>query len=289
MVSLTGKVAIITGAGSGMGQAAALLMAERGACIVAADIAPDRAEATAALIHARGGEALACGADISSEADWQTVTRATLDRHGRIDVLYNNAADLRPEIYGRDAAIALEEMDVALWDHVLAVNLRGTMLGCKHVVPQMATQGSGSIINASSNAAAAGQETTMAYAASKAGVNVLTQYVATAYGQRGIRCNAIAPGLVVSEAVKAGLDPALVRVFEDNILTPYTGLPEDVAEVAAFLASDAARYITGQVIAVDGGLTAHAPYYADLRRLRGAAEGQGEISKGAPADGPPHP
>jgi NAD(P)-dependent dehydrogenase (short-subunit alcohol dehydrogenase family) len=153
----------------------------------------------------------------------------------------------------------------------MAVNLRGTMLGCKLVIPEMTRQGGGSIINASSNASASGQETTMAYGASKGGVNVLTQYVATAYGQRGIRCNAISPGLVISAEMKASLTPEFLRIFEDNILTPYTGIPEDVAEVAAFLASDAARYVTGQIIAVDGGLTAHAPYYSDFRRARDQA------------------
>ena len=268
MVLLEGKVGIITGAASGMGRAAALLMAERGARIVVADIAGDRAAAVVELIRSRGGEAASCGGDIASEADWRSVVSTAMDSFGRIDILYNNAADLRPEIYGRDAEIALEDMDVPLWDHVMAVNLRGTMLGCKQVIPEMTRQGGGSIINASSNAAASGQETTMAYGASKAGVNVLTQYVATAYGKRGIRCNAIAPGLVVSAEMKASLAPDLVRIFEDNILTPYTGVPEDVAEVAAFLASDAARYVTGQIIAVDGGLTAHAPYYSDLRRAR---------------------
>ena len=268
MTALAGKVGIITGGGSGMGQAAALLMAERGARIVVADVSAENAEAAAQMIRSRGGEAIGCQGDIASEADWRTVIAATLDAYDRIDILYNNAADLRPEIYGRDATISLEEMDVDLWDHVMAVNLRGTMLGCKHVIPVMTRQGGGSIINASSNAADSGQETTMAYGASKAGVNILTKYVATAYGQCGIRCNAIAPGLVVSSERKAMLDPELVRIFEDNILTPYTGVPEDVAEVAAFLASDASRYITGQVIAVDGGLTAHAPYYSDFRRLR---------------------
>ncbi len=268
MGSLEGKVGIITGAASGMGRAAALLMAERGARIVVADIAADKAAVTVDLIRSRGGEAISCGGDISSESDWRSVVSQAMDSYGRIDILYNNAADLRPEIYGRDASIGLEDMDVSLWDHVLAVNLKGTMLGCKHVIPHMTCQGGGSIINASSNAASSGQETTMAYGAAKAGVNVLTQYIATAYGQRGIRCNAIAPGLVVGPEVKASLDPSLLRIFEDNILTPYTGLPEDVAEVAAFLASDASRYITGQIIAVDGGLTAHAPYYSDLRRAR---------------------
>lgn len=269
MTSLAGKVAIITGAGSGMGQASALLMAERGARVLVADIAADRAAATVDLIRARAGEASSCTGDIASEADWQSVVETALATYGRIDILYNNAADLRPQTHGRDASIGLEDMDVPLWDHIMAVNLRGTMLGCKYVIPVMTRQANGSIINASSNAAAAGQETGMAYAASKAGVNMLTQYVATAYGKRGIRCNGIAPGLVVSDAVKASLAPDFVRIFEDNILTPYTGVPEDVAEVAAFLASDAARYITGQVIAVDGGITAHSTYYADLRRARG--------------------
>jgi NAD(P)-dependent dehydrogenase (short-subunit alcohol dehydrogenase family) len=268
MISLEGKVAIVTGGASGMGRAAAFLMAERGAHVVVADIAGDRAAETAEQIGSRGGKAIGCGGDIASEEDWRRIVADVVAACGGIDILYNNAADLRPETYGRDASIALEEMDVALWDHILAVNLRGTMLGCKHVISEMTRRGGGSIINASSNAASSGQETTMAYGASKAGVNALTQYVATAYGQRGIRCNAIAPGLVVSTEVKASLDPDLVRIFEENILTPYTGLPEDVAQVAAFLASDAARYVTGQIIAVDGGLTAHAPYYSDLRRAR---------------------
>lgn len=268
MVSLADKVAIVTGAASGMGRATALLLAQRGARVVVADIAADRAAVVAETIRANGGEAIACSGDIASEADWRQVVATAVETYGGIDVLHNNAADLRPETYGRDAAIALEDMDVALWDHVMAVNLRGTMLGCKHVIPEMTRRGRGSIINVSSNAALSGQETTMAYGASKAGVNVLTQYVATAYGERGIRCNAIAPGLVVSAEIKAALDPKLVQIFEDNILTPYTGVPEDVAEVAAFLASDAARYVTGQIIAVDGGLTAHAPYYSDLRRAR---------------------
>lgn len=268
MVSLAGKVAIVTGGASGMGRAAAILMAQRGARVVVADIAVDRAAVVADAIRSASGEAIACGGDISSEADWQNVIATAMEAFGRIDILHNNAADLRAETYGRDASIALEDMDVALWDSMMAVNLRGTMLGCKHAIPAMKANGGGSIINVSSNAALAGQETTMAYGASKAGVNVLTQYVATAYGKHGIRCNAIAPGLVVSDEVKAALDPGLVRIFEENILTPYTGVPEDVAEVVAFLASDAARYVTGQIIAVDGGLTAHAPYYSDLRRLR---------------------
>lgn len=271
MISLAGKVAIVTGAASGMGRAAVVLMAQRGARVVVADIAAERASLAADEIRAAGGEAIACGGDIASEADWQRVVATAVKAYGRIDILHNNAADLRPETYGRDASIALEDMDVELWDHMMSVNLRGTMLGCKHVIPEMTRCGGGSIINVSSNAALAGQETTMAYGASKAGVNVLTQYVATAYGKRGIRCNAIAPGLVVSNEVKAALDPGLVRIFEENILTPYTGVPEDVAEVVAFLASDASRYVTGQIIAVDGGLTAHAPYYSDLRRMRGEA------------------
>lgn len=271
MKSLVGKVAIITGAASGMGQATAMLMAKRGARVVVADLAADRGAKVAESIKSSGGEAIACSGDIASEADWRRLVAATIATYGGVDILHNNAADLRPETYGRDASIALEDMDVELWDHMMAVNLRGTMLGCKHVIPEMMRQGGGSIINVSSNAALAGQETTMAYGASKAGVNVLTQYVATAYGKRGIRCNAVAPGLVVSSEVKAALDPGLIRIFEENILTPYTGVPEDVAEVVAFLASDAARYITGQIIAVDGGLTAHAPYYSDLRRARAEA------------------
>ena len=141
MGSLDGKVGIITGGASGMGRAAALLMAERGARIVIADIAADKAAAVADLIRSRGGEAGSCGGDIASETDWRSIISTAMDCFGRIDILYNNAADLRPEVYGRDAAIGLEEMEVPLWDHVLAVNLRGTMLGCKHVIPEMTRLG----------------------------------------------------------------------------------------------------------------------------------------------------
>lgn len=250
-----------------MGRATATLLAKRGVKVIATDIALERAQDTVAEILSAGGVASAFKGDISLESDWIAIVQHAVAFAGSIDILHNNAADLRPEIYGKDSSIGIEAMDVELWDAVMAVNLRGTMLGCKHVIPVMSTQGSGSIINVSSNAADSGQDTSMAYASSKAAINVLTKYVATAYGARGIRCNAISPGLVVSDEMKATLGQDLLAVFERNILLPFVGVPNDVAEVVAFLASDRSRYITGQILAVDGGLTSHAPYLAELRDL----------------------
>jgi NAD(P)-dependent dehydrogenase (short-subunit alcohol dehydrogenase family) len=267
MAALDGKIAIITGAGSGMGRATALLMASRGAAIMVNDIVAERADETVALIRAAGGTAAAHVADITVEAETAALVQATVERLGGVDILHNNAADLGPNSYGRDSVIQLHEMDVALWDSMMAINLRAPMLCCKYAIPAMIARGGGSIINVSSNAGLHGQDTTFAYGVSKAGVNMLTQYVATAYGKQGVRCNSVAPGLVMTEGARRQAPQALLDILNAHILTPYAGEPEDIARVVAFLASDEARYITGQVIPVDGGLTAHAPYIPDLRRL----------------------
>ena len=144
-------------------------------------------------------------------------------------------------------------MTLDVWDRTLAVNLRSQMLGCKHAIPAMVAGGGGSIVNMSSGAANIGDGTRVAYGVSKAGVQALTRYVATAHGKQGIRANAIVPGLVVTPAVTSQLSDVALRSIADANLTPYLGQPEDVAAVVVFLASDDARYVTGQMIAVDGG------------------------------------
>lgn len=264
MFSLINKVAIVTGAASGIGRASAMRMAELGAAVTVADINFERAQLVVEEIRALGGQAIAIGVDVAEESQMQAMVDATVEAFGGLDILHNNAADVRPETYGRDLLVA--DMDVALWDSFMAINLRSVMLGCKWAIPRMLQRGGGAIINTSSMAADAGQDSTVAYGVSKAGVNALTQYVATQYGKQGIRCNAIAPGYTLTPAGRAA-PQAFLDVYHRNTLTPWLGEPEDLANVAAFLASDASRYITGQIIAVDGGITAHATTLSALREL----------------------
>ncbi|MFN8628540.1 MAG: SDR family oxidoreductase [Candidatus Binatia bacterium] len=279
MASVHGKVAVITGAGSGIGRATTLLMASRGACVTVADLDDDRATAVAAEIRAAGGRAIHHTVDVSREDEVRDMIAATVAAFGGVDILHNNAGEVRPEPYARDAAIAIETMEVAHWDHFMNVNLKGAMLGCKWAIPEMLKRGGGVIVNTSSNASLSGQETTVAYGVSKGGVNTLTQYVATAYGPRGIRCNAVVPGLVRSPAAARVSADALAPLV-DNILTPYVGTPEDIAYLVAFLASDEARYITGQLIVIDGGISAHAQWYTDMRRQRSGGGHEPNHTKG---------
>jgi len=144
-----------------------------------------------------------------------------------------------------------------VWERTLAVNLRSQMLMCKHAVPVMVEGGGGSIINMSSGASLKGDRTRTAYGVSKAGVNALTLYVATSHGKQGIRANTILPGLVITDAVRAHLDDKTLASLGKATLTPSVGQPEDIADVVVFLASDESRYITGQMLAVDGGMSAH--------------------------------
>ena len=264
MLTLQDKVAIVTGAGSGIGRASALRMAQLGAAVTVADINLERATAVTREITELGGQAIAYQVDVAEESQMRGMVQATVEHFGGLDVLHNNAADVRPETYGRDLKVT--DMDTALWDSFMAINLRSVMLGCKWAIPEMLKRGGGSIVNTSSLAASGGQDTTVAYGVSKAGVNTLTQYVATQYGKQGIRCNAIAPGYTLTPAGRAA-PRAFLEVYEKNTLTPYLGEPEDLANVAAFLASDQSRYITGQIIAVDGGISAHCTTVAAMREL----------------------
>ena len=255
MGRLIDKVAIVTGGGGGIGGATARALAAEGAAVVVVDIDEAAAGRTEATIVEGGGQAAAFGADLSDEDQVIAAVATTMTRFGRIDVLHNNAALTDSDFLMRDTSVTDLSLDV--WERTMAVNLRSQMLTCKHVVPEMVRGGGGSIINMSSGASLKGDRTRTAYGVSKAGVNALTMYVATSHGKQGIRVNTILPGLVITDAVQAHLNEKMLAGLGKATLTPSVGQPEDIADVVVFLASDESRYITGQMIAVDGGMSAH--------------------------------
>lgn len=263
---LDGRVAIVTGAGSGIGLATARRLAEEGMSVVVSDIDRTSAEQVADRLRGDGRSATAIVADVADETQVAAMVAATVEEYGRIDVLHNNAGAVELDTIGRDGDI--RRLDVEVWDRTMAVNLRGVMLCTKHAVSIMADAGRGSIVNTSSGSGLTGHSTRSAYGASKAGVNMFTQYTATAFGRDGIRCNAIAPGLIMTPAAERNLTGSDVDMFARHTLTRRLGTPEDIAAVVAFLASDEAGFITGQIISVDGGALAHSPTYAEVEILR---------------------
>lgn len=260
--SLEGKVAIVTGGAGGIGAAVCRIMAMHGAKVVVADLVGDRARSLAENL---GAPAMALSVDLASEASIQAMVAATVERFGRLDILDNNAALLTPEMARRDTNI--EDMATEDWDITFAVNTRGTMIACREALKIMSAQGAGVIINTASNLALQGNVIQAAYSASKAAVIQMTRSIATSHGKRGIRCNAVLPGLTGTPAALGHLPSELRATVQEETLTPYLGLPEDIAHMVAFLASDEARYITGQAVAVDGGTSAHIPGYARLSRF----------------------
>jgi NAD(P)-dependent dehydrogenase (short-subunit alcohol dehydrogenase family) len=255
MDRLKGKVAIVTGGGGGIGGATARALAREGASVLVVDVNEDAADSVADGIEEEGGVATSLRADVSEEHEVEAVIAEVVRRFGRLDVLHNNAALTDSDFLSADTAVT--ELSVEIWERTLAVNLRSQMLMCKHAVPIMADQGGGSIINMSSGASLKGDRTRTAYGVSKAGVNALTLYVATSHGKKGIRANTILPGLVITDAVRAHLNADIVASLSKATLTPSVGQPDDIADVVVFLASDESRYITGQMLAVDGGMSAH--------------------------------
>jgi NAD(P)-dependent dehydrogenase (short-subunit alcohol dehydrogenase family) len=260
MADLSGKAVILTGAAGGIGAATAQLLAECHATLLVADIDIVGAESVARAV---GG--IAFHLDLAEEPSIATMVKTALDRFGKVDALCNIAADQSPNLYPRDRDI--ETMEAEVWDRTFCVNVRGTMLACKHVLGPMKRQGAGAIVNLASNLGLQGSLIQSAYAASKAAIIQLTRSVATSHGKSGIRCNAVSPGLTLTPSVKTTIPKEIREIVEADTLTPYLGDPRDIAYMVAFLISDEARYITGENFIVDGGTASHMPSYAPMRAL----------------------
>lgn len=253
-----GKVAIVTGGASGIGEATCRRLAAEGASVVVADINADRAASLAAEL---GGPASAVAFDAVDVASIERLVTGTIERFGRLDVLHNNAALTSPALHAKDSNAI--DIDFDTWDLVFAANLRAYLAGCKYALPTMIAQGGGVIVNTASTGAFSGDITRMAYTVSKAAIIGLTRQIATHHGKQGVRCNAVAPGLVLSAGARATV-PDVIQVMQRHLLTPAIGEPEDLAALVCFLASDEARYINGQTYIADGGMLAHNPAMADL-------------------------
>jgi NAD(P)-dependent dehydrogenase (short-subunit alcohol dehydrogenase family) len=251
-IRLDGKVAVITGGAGGIGAATARLMALRGARLVIADI---NAAAAQALASALPG-ALAVPVDLEHQSSIKAMITTTVTHFGRLDILHNNAALLGPDIARHDGNI--ENMETDLWDRTFRVNVRGTMIACREALPHLRAS-NGNIINTVSNLALQGHMIQSAYSASKAAILQMTRAIAASHGRFGVRCNAVAPGMTSTPALLEAFPLPLREIVEQETLRDQLGTPQDIAEAVAFLASDAARNITGQVLVSDGGLSSHVP------------------------------
>ncbi len=251
---LKDKVCIITGAGSGMGRAACERFAAEGARVAAFDIAEQAGRTTVDLVHSNGGEAAFFHCDVADEASVKRAVAGVVERYGGIDALYNNAG-IMPE-----ADHSVLDTDVAVWDQVMAVNVRGIFLGCKHVIPEMMKRGRGSIINIASFVALVGCSVPQdAYTASKGAVISLTKSLAIQFRPKGIRTNVICPGPIETPLLTEWLlkDVAARQLRLSRQPSGRFGRPEDIVNAALYLASDESDWTNGAVMVIDGGITSN--------------------------------
>lgn len=255
MNDLAGKTAVITGAASGIGFAAAELMADRGARVLLADRDAQRCERAATLIRQAGGTAVATAVDVTDEDSIAGMIDEAVSAFGGPHVLCNHVGGSDP---GKDRDLL--SMDMGEWDRVMDLNVRSAVVASRLAIPRMIAAGGGSVVNTASIAAIEGDGVQCAYGAAKAAVVSLTRHVAAQYGPRGIRCNAVAPGAVLTPALQDNLPAEALDAIRRHTSLGELGEPADVAHAMAYLASDESRYVTGQCLVVDGGTTSQSAF-----------------------------
>jgi NAD(P)-dependent dehydrogenase (short-subunit alcohol dehydrogenase family) len=266
---LQDKICIITGAGSGIGRASAEMFAREGATVVVTDISAKASGEVAQGIVKSGGQAIALTVDVGEEDQLRQMVDTTIGKFGRIDVLYNNALMTNPDPTLRDRDLL--NYDPRVLYATMRVNVVGGVLASKFVIPHMLERGGGSIIFTSSGSSLGGDVTAYSYGASKAALNWFVQAFAATFGKQGIRSNAILPGPTQTPSMMAWSTPEMNQGFMDVLNSPRLGLPEDIAAMAVFLASDESRFVNGALYRVDGGMSCTVPFISVTRKAVAAS------------------
>jgi NAD(P)-dependent dehydrogenase (short-subunit alcohol dehydrogenase family) len=249
MQGLKGKVVLVAGAATGLGAASAQRLAQEGARVVVGDLSLAGAERTAGAIGDAGAEAVAVEFDIAEDASVRQLVAETVRTYGGLDAVHINAGDMGSVRKDTDVV----DIDLAVWDRTVAVNLRGHMLVSRHAIPELLARGGGAIVYTSSIASFAGEPERPAYAVTKAGINALARHVASRWGKEGIRANAVTPGLILTPEILDGAPPEMLQAKLARNRSTRHGQAGDISSMVAYLLSDEGSWINGQVVNVDGG------------------------------------